>query len=585
MPRYPTLHLLLPSLLLLPLLHVHPSASSTPHPTPPPITRLAFGSCNKQGSAQPLWEHVLAFDPQAWLWTGDSVYAKTHGWNVSALEVAYAQQRRRAGYAQLLERGIVVDGVFDDHALGMNDAGGGHPILAESRRCFLDFLGTPAESPRRRRPGMYGARTLGGGAAYSPQQPLPPLPPQQQQPPPEQPPEQQPPQRPPQPQVKVLFLDVRSQRGEYAIPHLPESVPLSAVFNALLRMVSWHSGLSSTSQEDMLGEEQWRWLEEELRGGRGGEGNGAEEEGNGGKASVHLLVSTVQVLTRNPFVESWLHFPRSKARLLRLLLKYRPSGLLLLSGDVHFAELTGGRGDAEALEVTSSGMTHSCSSAWYGFLCTLVMNAYHSHRVRPDATYSHLNYGEATFDWGTAKGNGGSDGSDGSGGSGSGYRDGNDDGDSSSRGNSKSDGSGGKDGSVADGTETTAATAAATSSTTASTAPSGGGRFDYMIRVRDQAHREVLSVHRRNHPREHDDRWWRQLERELEATVREEELDGGSGWEDTQHTQNLALLAGAGLTSVVLALLLACHICVAVCGGCWWRVLRMRGSGAREKIA
>ena len=560
MPRRLALHLLLPSLLLLLLLHIHPSASSTPHLPPPPITRLAFGSCNKQGSAQPLWEHVLAFDPQAWLWTGDSVYAKTHGWNVSALEVAYAQQRRRAGYAQLLERGTVVDGVFDDHDLGMNDAGGGHPILAESRRCFLDFLGTPAGSPRRRRPGMYGARTLGGGAASSPQQPLPPLvlPPPQQQ--------------PPQPQVKVLFLDVRSQRGEYAIPHLPESVPLSAVFNALLRMVSWHSGLSSASREDMLGEEQWRWLEEELRGGRGGEGNGAEGRGNGDNASVHLLVSTVQVLTRNPFVESWLHFPRSKARLLRLLLKYRPSGLLLLSGDVHFAELTGGRGDEEALEVTSSGMTHSCSSAWYGFLCTLVMNAYHSHRVRPDATYSHLNYGEATFDWGTAEG---------SGGSGSGDRDGHGGGDGSGDGNSNSDGSG--------GTETAAATAASTSSTTASTTTSGEGRFDYMIRVRDQARREVLSVHRRSHPREHDDRWWRQLERELEATVREEDLNEGVGWEGTQRTQNLALLAGAGLTSVVLALLLACHMCVAMCGGCWRRAFgvvgRMRGGGAREKIA
>jgi len=110
-----------------------------------------------------------------------------------------------------------------------------------------------------------------------------------------------------------------------------------------------------------------------------------------------------------------------------------------------------------------------------------------------------------------------------------------------------------------------------------------------MIRVRDQARREVLSVHRRSHPREHDDRWWRQLERELEATVREEDLNEEGGWEGTQRTQNLALLAGAGLTSVVLALLLACHMCVAVCGGCWWRVFgvvgRMRGGGAREKIA
>ena len=47
------------------------------------------------------------------------------------------------------------------------------------------------------------------------------------------------------------------------------------------------------------------------------------------------------MLTSNPLVESWAHFPAAKRRLLRLLQDTNPANLLLLSGDVHYAELSG----------------------------------------------------------------------------------------------------------------------------------------------------------------------------------------------------------------------------------------------------
>ena len=49
-----------------------------------------------------------------------------------------------------------------------------------------------------------------------------------------------------------------------------------------------------------------------------------------------------QVLTSNPLVESWGHFPRSRKRLLDLLQRTDPAGLVILSGDVHHAELASG---------------------------------------------------------------------------------------------------------------------------------------------------------------------------------------------------------------------------------------------------
>ena len=47
------------------------------------------------------------------------------------------------------------------------------------------------------------------------------------------------------------------------------------------------------------------------------------------------------MLTSAAAVESWGHFPRERRRLLSLLEETRPRGALLLSGDVHYAELAG----------------------------------------------------------------------------------------------------------------------------------------------------------------------------------------------------------------------------------------------------
>ena len=66
---------------------------------------------------------------------------------------------------------------------------------------------------------------------------------------------------------------------------------------------------------DVLGEEQWRWFEQEL----------AESV-----ASIHIIVSSIQILTTNPVVESWGHFTRERDRLLKMISPV--PGLILLSG-------------------------------------------------------------------------------------------------------------------------------------------------------------------------------------------------------------------------------------------------------------
>jgi hypothetical protein len=41
---------------------------------PAPLTRIAFGSCADEEKPQPIWDAVLAYHPELFLFTGDNVY-------------------------------------------------------------------------------------------------------------------------------------------------------------------------------------------------------------------------------------------------------------------------------------------------------------------------------------------------------------------------------------------------------------------------------------------------------------------------------------------------------------------------------
>lgn len=64
-----------------------------------------------------------------------------------------------------------------------------------------------------------------------------------------------------------------------------------------------------------------------------------------------------------PVQEKWSNFPETRNRFFKLLKENNPSGVILLSGDIHYAEIlenscAGLRNPL--FEITASGMTHSC---------------------------------------------------------------------------------------------------------------------------------------------------------------------------------------------------------------------------------
>lgn len=283
------------------------------------LTRIAFGSCNDQGKDQPLWIPIQAATPDLWIWLGDNIYADTE--DMTAMDSMYALQKEVPGY-RALHRTTPVIGTWDDHDYGANDAGRSYPKRDSSQQLLLDFLNVPDDSPRRKRDGVYSSHTYG----------------------------------PPGRQVNVILLDTRYHRD-----------PITRDPNTEQRYYP-------NKQGDILGEEQWNWLERELRTS---------------EAQIHLIGTSIQAVPEEHAWEKWANFPRAHERLYDILRRTEVPGAVLLSGDRHIAELS--RHD-EALdyplyELTSSGLTHHAPPH----------DEPNRHRI--GSLVAALNFGLITVDW------------------------------------------------------------------------------------------------------------------------------------------------------------------------------------------
>ncbi len=182
----------------------------------------------------------------------------------------------RAKYRQLREHAdyaplngqFPIIGTWDDHDYGKNDAGSEFESKVASQEAFLDFFEVPEDSPRRQRKGVYSCEDFG----------------------------------PEERQVRVILLDTRYHRE------------------------------APGADTDVLGREQWKWLEEQLREST---------------AQVNLLVSSIQFLPNGARFEKWGNFPEARTRLLALLADPEMPPVVILSGDRHLGEIS--------LDVKSAG--------------------------------------------------------------------------------------------------------------------------------------------------------------------------------------------------------------------------------------
>jgi alkaline phosphatase D len=244
-----------------------------------PLQRIAFGSCAHQDKPQPIWDAVLAAKPQLFLMIGDAVYHDVivdKSRKNDTLAQKYARLDAQAGFAKLRQTCPLL-ATWDDHDFGLNDAGAEYPQKKEAQRTFLDFLGVPADSPRRRQEGIYHAQMFG----------------------------------PPEQSVQVLVLDTRYFRGP--LKRRAKFIPSEGPYDP-----------SSDTSSTMLGAAQWQWLEEQLKK----------------PARVRILVSSIQVVAQDHHHEKWHNLPHERDRLFKLIHDTGASGLFCISGDRHLAELS-----------------------------------------------------------------------------------------------------------------------------------------------------------------------------------------------------------------------------------------------------
>ncbi len=125
---------------------------------PDKLTRFAFGSCNDQTHAQPLWKPIIASRPDLFLWAGDAIYAD---WDQTYnIEASYTKQKNNTDYKQLSST-VPVLGTWDDHDFAGDNADGFFINKKASQKFFLDFVNEPSDSPRRGRDGIYTSYDFG----------------------------------------------------------------------------------------------------------------------------------------------------------------------------------------------------------------------------------------------------------------------------------------------------------------------------------------------------------------------------------------------------------------------------------------
>jgi alkaline phosphatase D len=222
--------------------------------------------------------------------------------------------------------------VWDDHDYGINDGSSDFSLKDESQQLFLDFFDEPADSERRKTPGIYDVKTFG----------------------------------PEGNRVQIILLDTRYFRT----PPLPDT--RSDEEKKALNIAGRYAP-NDDPMATVLGETQWRWLEEQFRQ----------------PAELRLLVSSYPLVPTELGRDAWGNFPLERKRLFDLIKETKANEIIILSGDVHFAEISRTEeGPYPLYDFTSSALAAPSAG-----------NDIFVNRFRISTTYKEVNFGLIEIDW------------------------------------------------------------------------------------------------------------------------------------------------------------------------------------------
>ena len=272
--------------------------TSCQEPPEPIQVRIAFGSCAHEDHPQPMLKIAADYEPDVFIYLGDNIYGDTR--NMDTLKAKYARLGAKAEFQNLIENTIVYS-VWDDHDYGENDAGRHYPYKEASKEIFMDFWKVPADSDRRKHEGIYGVE-------YFEKDDL---------------------------KVQFLLLDTRTFRDE--LIHRAEEDTLRGFKNDYIP--------NQQPDSTFLGPAQWAWLEGQFKQ----------------PADVRIIASSNQFSHEYNGWESWTNVPHEQQRMLKLIQKTKANGVVFISGDVHWGEISKMEveGGYPIYDVTSSGITET----------------------------------------------------------------------------------------------------------------------------------------------------------------------------------------------------------------------------------
>lgn len=286
------------SLLILSLLISACAGKLTPEGSKPTERyTIGFGSCGKQTKEQPILNVVVENSPDVFIYLGDNIYGDTR--DMEELQQKYDQLAAKPEF-QNLKNTTPLLATWDDHDFGENDAGRHYPFKEASKEIFLNFWNEPKDSERWKHEGVYHAIRLK-------EAPI---------------------------DIQVILLDTRTFRD-----NLTERVKE--------KNTAYKNDYQPTLSPDstFLGAEQWAWLKTKL------------EE----KADLRIIASSNQFSHAYNGWESWNNVPHERKKMLQLIQETKANGVVFLSGDVHWGELSKYENEYTypIYDITSSGLTQS----------------------------------------------------------------------------------------------------------------------------------------------------------------------------------------------------------------------------------
>ncbi|MDF2177795.1 alkaline phosphatase D family protein [Aliiglaciecola sp. CAU 1673] len=292
--------------------------------------KILFGSCAHQDHQMPILNAINAEQPDLFAFLGDNIYGDTE--DMTLLAAKYQKLATNPGFRSLKASTPLI-AIWDDHDFGEDDAGAEYPQKEASRQIMLDFWGEPQDSARRQRPdGIYTSYTYGEGEQL----------------------------------IRVIMPDLRWNR-----PPLSSVGKLGYLFSRRPHNMGPYE-VSEDPNASMLGETQWQWLEQELKK----------------PAAIRIIASSLQLLPEFSGWEAWANYPADRNRLLKLIKEAQLNGVIVISGDTHWGELSKlEKGmDYPIWEITSSGLTEEWKDV-----------SPNQHRV---GNHTHnVNYGYLEIDW------------------------------------------------------------------------------------------------------------------------------------------------------------------------------------------